>query len=347
MVMNLYRNIDRSKIQFDFIIDRPNELFFADEIESLGGNVFVLPTFSTTNYFNLLKEWKTFLRNHHDYKVVHFHIRSYTSLIIPIVKSFGIQTISHSHSISNGTGFSSLVKNILQYPLRYQADYFLACSDEAGKWLFGEAILNKKNYYTVKNAIEGSKFYFNLEKRKEVRKKLNISDHTIVFGNVGRLTEAKNQMYLLEIFTKLRKNMDSKLLVIGDGHLRNDLLKKAEFLEITQDCIFLGDQKNVFEFYNAMDSFIFPSLWEGLGISVIEAETNGLQCYVSNNVPDEVDIGAELVEFIDLNNSSDYWVEKILKKNKRRDFSPIDIFKKSGYDIEKISQWYENFYLTL
>lgn len=96
-----------------------------------------------------------------------------------------------------------------------------------------------------------------------------------------------------------------------------------------------------------MDSFIFPSLWEGLGISVIEAETNGLQCFVSNNVPDEVDIGAELVEFIDLNNSSDYWVEKILKKNKRRDFSPIDIFKKSGYDIEKISQWYENFYLTL
>lgn len=347
MVMNLYRNIDRSKIQFDFIIDRPNELFFADEINSLGGNVYVLPTFSPKDYFKMVNEWKKFLLSHNYYSAVHFHVRSYISLIIPIVKSFKVPVISHSHSISSGSGFSSIVKSSLQFPIRYQADYFLACSDEAGKWLFGEKILNKNNYHTVKNAIDGNLFYFNLDKRSEVRKKLQISEHTFVFGNVGRLTAAKNHMFLLEVFSELRKKIDSKLLLIGDGQLKNDLLRRAEFLGIKQDCIFLGDQKDVFEFYNAMDTFIFPSLWEGLGIAVIEAETNGIQCYVSDRVPDSVDINAGLVKFLSLNEPSEYWAEQIINKKICNRKSPVEKFKSSGYDIDSTAKWYESFYLNI
>ncbi|WP_438838456.1 glycosyltransferase [Streptococcus pluranimalium] len=347
MVMNLYRNLNREKIQFDFIVDRKDELFYAQEIEELGGRIYYFPTFNGKNIFSLKKLWKAFLQEHDNYKAIHFHVRSYISLIIPTIKKFNIPIISHSHSISSGSDFSAKIKNILQYPIRYQANYFLACSDEAGMWLFGKNILRNKNYFTVKNAIDGEKYFFDENLRDSVRSEFGLTESQYLFGSVGRATQVKNQLFLIEIFYELQKEIDSKLIIIGDGELLPLLKNRAEELGIGNKCIFPGNIKNVEKYYHAMDSFIFPSLWEGLGISVVEAETSGLKCFVSNNVPKSVDIGSNLINVIDLEHGASLWADEIVNKLDYNRVSPIKDFYVSGYDIRSNSKWYENFYTSI
>ncbi|AEF25344.1 capsular polysaccharide biosynthesis protein [Streptococcus parauberis KCTC 11537] len=144
LIMNIYRNIDRTQIQFDFIIDHPSMNYYQDEIERLGGRVYSFPTFTGRNVRNVRNEWDKFFKEHVEYSIIHFHVRSYISLLIPIAKRYGLITISHSHSISNGLGLKSKIKNLLQIPIRYQADYLFACSKEAGEWLFGKAAIKKE-----------------------------------------------------------------------------------------------------------------------------------------------------------------------------------------------------------
>lgn len=348
MVMNLYRKIDRTKIQFDFIIDRPDELFYAEEIERLGGRIYVLPTFNGKNFFSVRKAWELFLnRNNDKFSSVHFHVRSYISIIIPIVKKYNIPVISHSHSISSGTGLSAVIKNILQFPIRYQANYFLACSEEAGSWLFGKKILKNENYFTIKNAVLGEKFFFDSEKRKIVRDRLNIDSTEIVIGNVGRATKVKNQLFLLDILVELKKVKNAKLLILGDGDLLSEIKEKSKLLGVFDNCIFLGNVKDVDTYYHAMDIFVFPSLWEGLGISVVEAEISGLKCFISQNIPKSVDIGANLLKIINLNQPASIWSKTILENLNYTRKTPLLEFRNSGYDINDLISWYEEFYFSI
>ena len=194
MVMNLYRNIEREKIQFDFIVDSPNEQYFVDEIKQLGGKIYSMPKFKGTNLFEMKTKWDRFFIEHPEYKILHSHVRSYASIYLPIAKKHGLKTIIHSHSTSNGKGFSALVKAVMQYPLRYQADYFFGCSKEAGVWLFGSKVANSDRFYILKNGIDINRFLFNKNKRKKIREQLKVSDSTLVIGHVGRFNKAKNDL---------------------------------------------------------------------------------------------------------------------------------------------------------
>lgn len=346
MVMNLYRNIDRKKVQFDFIIDREDEVFFADEIKELGGRIFTVPTFKGWNILSYLKSWNDFFKNHTDYKIIHGHVRSTASLYLNIANRYGLTSISHSHNTSSGRGVFAVVKNIMQYPIRFSADYFFACSKEAGEWLFGRKISEKKNYFVLKNAIDSKKFIIDSEIREEIRKKHNVSDKFVI-GHVGRFHPQKNHQFLLDVFFEVRKKDSSAvLMLVGDGTLKHDIEEKAIKLGILNSIIFIGVSSEVPKIMQAMDAFVFPSLYEGLGIVVIEAQASGLFCVVADTIPDETNITNE-VKYLALNRSSAYWADEIIltrKTHKRTD--NISRIIKSGYDIEQTSSWLQNFYIN-
>jgi len=158
MIMSMYRNIDRSKVQFDFIVHTTDKCDYDEEIESLGGRIYSIPRYTGTNHFLYKKAWHNFLKQHSDYKIIHGHIRSTASIYLKIAKKYGLITIAHSHNTSSGAGFSAIVKNIYQYPIRYIVDYLFACSKSAGTWLFGERACRKDNFFILNNAIDTKKF---------------------------------------------------------------------------------------------------------------------------------------------------------------------------------------------
>ncbi len=170
LIMNIYRKIDRDEIQFDFIVDHPERDFFKKEIESLGGQIYYFPNYKGWNIKEIRQVWERFFDEHPGYTIFHSHVRSYASLYIPIAKKYGLKTIIHSHNTANGRGIRSIAKMLLQYPLRYQADYYMACSARAGEWLFGKKVVSSNNFFILINGIDTQKFSYSEEFRDLVRK---------------------------------------------------------------------------------------------------------------------------------------------------------------------------------
>ena len=288
MVMNLYRKIDRTKIQFDFIVDHTDSDTLREEIKSLGGKIFVLPTFKGINIIEIIRAWNHFFAEHPEYDILHTHSRSYASIYLPIAKKHGVVTIAHSHSSSNGRGVSAIIKNLLQFPIRYQADYLFACSDKAGRWLYGKKAIMNSNYCVIPNGIDLERFAFDEIIRCQMRQELGINEDAFVIGHVGRFTVPKNHKFLIDLFANFHKgNENSKLLLVGSGELFDSIKRQVDRLEISDAVILVGNRINTEDYYQAMDTFVFPSLWEGLGIVVVEAQANGLPCLISENVPRE------------------------------------------------------------
>lgn len=345
-VMNVYRKINRKIVQFDFVLDHPTERFLEKKILSLGGKIYELPAFNGKNALLIKKRWCTFLDEHTEYKILHSHIRSYASLYIPIAKRKGIKTIIHSHSISNGFGISSIAKEILQFPLRFQADYFFACSPEAGKWLFGEKICKTNKFKVLKNAIDAEKFIFDAQKRKKCRNKFDIDNDTFVIGFIGRVTEPKNPEFIIDVFYEfVKSHNNTKLLFVGDGVLLQDVRNKTRELGLEGKIIFTGARDDTDYLLDAMDLFIFPSLWEGLGISLIEAQASGIKCVCSERIPESAII-TDLVEVIDLDKGAPYWAQRI--SNIRQVYTRINYFKSivdAGFEIKSTVNYLESFYV--
>jgi glycosyltransferase involved in cell wall biosynthesis len=346
MIMNLYRNTDRSKIQFDFIVHTEDKCAFDDEIRDLGGEIFRIPAYNGKNHITYMKKWKNFFEDHPEYKIVHGHVRSTASIYLKIAKRYGLVTIAHSHSTSSGKGISAIAKNILQYPIRHTADYLFACSNSAGEWLFGKKIYKNENFIVLNNAIDSQKFVFDEKIRKEKRKELGIDDKFVI-GHVGRFNTPKNHVFLIDIFNEVhKKNDNALLLLVGEGDLQDSIQKKVYHLGLEKNVIFTGVRSDVTELLQAMDTFVFPSLYEGLGIAAIEAQASGLTCFVSKEIPDEV-ILTNSIKKISLNEKAEVWVNNILKTTEyeRKDKDNINEIIKSGYDIKTSSKWLMNFYL--
>lgn len=342
LVMNLYRNLDYDNVQFDFVVHSDKIGMLEDEIQSLGGQIYRCPKFKG-NILKYKEWWRNFFKEHTDYRILHSHIRSSATLFIPIAKRFGVKTIIHSHSTANGKGLRSLVKNLLQLPLRFQADYLFACSKGAGEWLFGKKSIKKQNYITFPNAIPIEKFRFNHEIRKKIRQELGI-DNYFVIGHVGRFSVPKNHKFLIECFADIhKKNKDTKLLLVGNGELYNEIVTKIYDYDLQKDVIMLGNRLDVANLLQTMDAFIFPSLWEGLPVAVIEAQANGLPCYISENITKDVDL-SELVYRLHLDNAA-VWTDEILKRRERLDVSQKIIA--AGYDIYSNTKKLENFYYEI
>lgn len=341
-VMNLYRAIDKEKIQFDFIKHTSRKGIFEDEITSMGGKIYCCPQYVGKNHLTYCKWWHEFFEKHKEYHVIHGHVRSTAAIYLNVAKKYGVITIAHSHSTSNGNGFPALVKKIMQFPIRYIADYLFACSDKAGIWLYGSKATQRCKYRMIPNGIDLGRFLFDEKKRKEMRNRLRIREDEVVLGSVGRFAEAKNHKFLVEIFTEyLKKNPNSRLLMVGDGRLFASIKLNCEKIGIDNKIIMPGSCTNTEDYYQIMDAFLFPSLWEGLGIAVIEAQVNGLDCWVSDNIPKEAVI-AKNVQVLNLA-AKEKWVNALMKVTvgKRIPMDP----QLNKYDVNSIAIEFMEFYL--
>jgi glycosyltransferase involved in cell wall biosynthesis len=345
MVMNLYRHIDRTKIQFDFVVHTKEKCTFDDEINFLGGIIYRVPKYSGKNHITYKKALEKIAKDHPEHSIVHGHVRSTAAIYLNIFKKYGRCTISHSHSTSSGRGIISIVKNLMQYRIKYISDYFFACSISAGNWLFGVKVTTSNRFFIIRNAIEIDDFKFNEQKREEIRKKLNISKKFVI-GHVGRFHESKNHSFIIDVFKKIyEKNTSSVLLLVGDGKIRKNIYDKVLENKLNDNIIFTGERNDVADLLQGMDIFLFPSVYEGLGIVVVEAQTSGLKCIVSDRVPDDA-IVTDLVCRVSLSESVDNWSEKILGNSNYNRQDVTKIIKAAGYDINDTVEWLQNFYLS-
>lgn len=347
-IMNYYRNIDKTKVQFDFIVDSDSKLVPLKEIEDLGGRVIKVPPYQ--NIFKYLKETRKIFKEN-KYKIVHAHLN--TLSIFPLFSAFLAKVpvrIAHSHSTSNKKEWK---KNIIKWILRpmsklFATNYF-ACSKYAGAWLFGKKALNKNQITIIKNAINLEKFSFNENVRNEIKRKLKIENKFII-GCVGRFMEQKNHRFLIDIFEQVHKEKEnSVLLLIGSGNLEEEIKNKIKALNLEKCVYFLGVKSNVYDYMSAMDAFVLPSLYEGLGMVLIEAQVSGLKCFTSNVVPKEAQI-TNNIKFLPLDNL-EVWKKAILEE----DYTQVrkgrlEEAKLHNYDIkieaEKLCNKYINLYCS-
>lgn len=281
-LMNLYRNIDKEKIQFDFLVNR--EGFFDDEIERLGGRIYYIPALQKVGQISYVSHLKEFLLNHKEYKIIHSHLNQVTGLILEVANKVNIPIrIAHSHnSKSNKHLIIKIYKKYLGNKIVKNATDLWACSDIAGNWLYGK---NTKNVKIIKNAIDLEKFEYSEKVRNKVRKDFNIEEKDFVIGNIGRFSYQKNQIFLLEVLKELKNiNKNTKLMLVGNGSLKEKLIKHSKELNIEDSIIWLENRTDVNELLQAMDFFVFPSKFEGLGIVLIEAQSAGLKCIASEKV---------------------------------------------------------------
>ena len=340
-VMNYYRNINRDKIQFHFICDRDSTNIPYEEIEMLGGRVILIPPYQ--KIFNYIKELRKIFREN-KYRIVHSHLNSLN--VFPLFCAYKENVcvrIAHSHSTTNKKEWKkNIIKNVLKrFSKIFATDYF-ACTEYAGKWLFGD---KQENIKLVNNSINIEMFKFNDEIRNKIKKELNIEDKFVV-GHVGRFVQQKNHDFLLDIFNEIYKNdKNAILLLIGEGPLEKDIKKKINDLKLNDVVYFLGIRKNVNELMQAMDVFVFPSLYEGLGMVLIEAQASGLKCVCSTEVPIEAKL-TENITFLNLDDGVEKWYENIIaEKNTRKSY--VEELRMCGYDIKNEVKKLENDYLEL
>lgn len=264
VVMNYYRNIDRNKIQFHFLCDEDSTDIPYEEIKKLGGKVIVIPPYQ--KLFKYQKElYRIFKEN--NYKIVHSHINALSVFPLRIAKKAKIPVrIAHSHSTSNKKEWKKNILKMILRPLsKLYANNYFACTEYAGKWLFGKKIVDRKELNVINNAIDLKKFEFNENIRKALRKELGIKDDTLIIGHVGRFMKQKNHEFLIEVFNEVyKKNQNTLLILIGQGPLLSEIKQKAINLNIEDKVKFIGQVTNVEKYYNIMDVFLFPSIYEGL-----------------------------------------------------------------------------------
>ena len=341
LVIDWVSRFDKNKIHVDFLLLDDGKVYELEQtLKELGCTVYKLKGIWVKTPIDFIKykyAVKNFFKKHHDYKVVHMHSSSKNYMILKYAKKYGIPIrIAHSHNIDFQTKnpLKKLIGNLFKKPLiKYATDYF-ACSKIAGEWLFGEDIVESDKFRVIHNAIDYDKFKYNDDIRNETRRKLGFNDSDIVVGHVGRFVTQKNHSFLIDVFYKCYKqNNNYKLLLVGTGELEEFIKEKVRSLGIENSVIFAGFQSKVNEYMQAMDLFVFPSLFEGLGLVLVEAQASGLPCIATaDTIPDEVKINPNFY-FVNLNFNE--WVETI-QNIKLTKVKSKKLIKDAGYFIEDI-----------
>lgn len=331
MIMNLYKNIDRTKVQFDFFVENTCPIIDQEVIEKLGGKVVIIPKY--TKIFHYMKTLKRLFKEG-QYDVVHSNVNALSIFPLRAAKKAGIKIrIAHSHSTANKKEWKkTLIKNMLRPFSRVYPTHYFACSELAGKWLFGKKKWNSGQVYLINNAVDLEKFKFDEIKRNEIRKQLNIVDNFVI-GHIGRFMQQKNHTFLIDIFHELVKQKpDAKLLLVGDGPLKEQITEKVKDLHIENNVLFLGLQKRTQDFYQAMDCFLLPSLYEGLPVVGVESQANGLNCFFADTITKETKVN-ENVKYLSLQLSAKQWADEIISSTNN------NINRLLGYENLKNSQF--------
>ena len=311
LIMEYYRHIDRTQIQFDFICDSDSQAIPTEEIESLGGRVYTIAPYQHI-FKNITDMRKIYVTN--KYPVVHAYNSTMNIFPMFIAKRCGIPVrISESISMAHAKDWKTVLKKVLRPMSKWFANYYMACGKECGRWQFGDKFFNAGKVDVFKTVVDTGFNSFDPELRKKTREKYGWSDK-IVVGHIGRFTVQKNPLYMLEIFAAVaRKAPEAVLCLIGDGELKREMMKKINQLGIEEQVAYLGRREDIQQFYNAMDCFLLPSLYEGLPVVGLEAECCGLPTFFSTEIAKEANACDALGHFIELNESAEVWAEEILK----------------------------------
>lgn len=349
-LMNYYRNMDRSAIQFDFVVQANKGSFYDNEITELGGKLYNLPQMSVTDVRAFSRELSTLLRESSEYKIIHSHLNWLNVIPLKIAKKHNVPVrISHSHgSYPSRNLFKAMQRLVFQKVVDFYATDLWACSELAGRWLYGEDFLDNPKSKVIHNAIDVDKFKFNPEIRKRLRVAHNLDPETKVLINVGRLSDGKNHSFLLDVFKEYQLlNPNSVLLIAGDGPLRSQIEEKAQTLKIADKTIFLGMIDNVNEYLSASDIMVFPSESEGLSLVLIEAQTNGLEILVSDEgISKETDVTGRL-KFLKLSENASTWAQNICDLSNIDRQNSVDVVREAGYDIKQAARALQHHYLDL
>ena len=340
MIMNYYRYIDREKIQFDFLVHRQERAAFDDEIESLGGKIYRLPRLVpwSKSYLSALNH---FFDEHPEYKVVHVHQDCLSSVILKVAAQHNVPVrVAHSHSASQDKNLKYLIKLCYKrFIPKYASDLF-ACGRDAGDWMFGGA-----PFQIINNAIDVAAYTYDRAKRQKVRQQLGL-ENEFTIGHVGRFNQPKNHPFLLDIFaTLLKEEPNAILLLVGGGEGMSKMQEKVQELGIAEHVRFLGVRSDVADLMQAMDMFVLPSLYEGLPVTMVEAQAAGLPCIISDKVPPECILTEGLVDVMTLSASPEAWAEKILAKRAIPRSDHRAEIVAHGFDINTEAVKLQEFYL--
>lgn len=311
-VMNVFRNLDRNKIMFDFLVSGRTNSSFEKEILEMGGNIH---TFSPRRqgWRKHIKSLHNFFRdNSSKYQGVHIHGNSFTGMMpLAIASLYNVPIrIAHCHNTSTQGYHNQILHKLNKLRINKIATHFFACSQPARDYGFG-GTKAFSNSIVVNNGIELQKFKFNPTIRVTKRKELGIKDE-IVIGNVAAFRDAKNHVFMIQIMKEIIKaKPDAKLLLVGEGPLRSQIEKMSENYGLRNNIVFLGSRSDVEELLQAMDIFLFPSKYEGLGISLIEAQAAGLPVIASDVIPKETNV-TPLIKYLPLQSSPEKWAEAVL-----------------------------------
>lgn len=340
MLMNYYRNIDRTKIQFDFLMHRPDKSDYDDEIEKLGGRIYRAPRLYPQNYPAYFSFMRQFFRDHPEYQIMHSHIDAMSFLPLLAGKKAGIPIrIAHSHSTSIDRDFKYWLKQWYRHKIPSVSNYHFACGEKAGRFLFGDKV-----FRVIPNAVDRKQYLFDSEVRFRKREEFQLGERFVI-GHVGRFSYPKNHTFLIRVFEQvLKREPDAVLLLIGTGEKESAIRVQVRQLGIEDRVLFLGSRSDVAELYQAMDVFVLPSLFEGIPVVGIEAQYAGVPCIFSDRVPDEVSF-TEQCEFVDLNLPVDSWADKIMSYRywKRGEQEVVG----AQYDIQYACSVLEKLYLDL
>lgn len=350
-VMDLYRNINRDEIQFDFMQHTSEKCAFQDEVEALGGHVYHVPRFRVYNIFAYKKAWKKFFIEHPEIKIVHGHMTSTAAIYLPIAKKVGkCYTIAHARSAGVDQGIKGTFTRFLRRNLSKKCDQCFTCSDLAGVAVFGKDAVAQNKVKMIPNAIDVSKFDYNIEMRKKMRDKLGINDDAFVIGHVGRFDTVKNHSYMLQILQSCleinkenKKYSDVKMLFLGDGPLMQEIKSKAGKLNILDNIIFAGNQKNIQDYYQAFDYFILPSFYEGLPGTAIEAQASGLSGLLSDKITSEA-IVTENMKLMSITAPSMDWAREIMNVDIEKRVSMVTEVRQAGFDVKEQAKKMSDFY---
>lgn len=344
VLMDWLRRIDREQVMFDIVINDDQERYaFEGEAVELGCNIIRAPRFKVWNALSYALWWYRGLSRHPEWQIVHAHHTLPAFIYLPIARALGRVTIAHSHTAGGDRSLDGCVRVVLRWPLRFVAQVHLACSRLAGSWMFGRRVVAR----VVNNGIELERFSFDPISRNRVRQEFGLTS-ALVVGHVGSFSHPKNHSRLLRIFAEVVVgDPAARLLLVGDGGLRPQIEADITSLGLEDHVVLAGVREDVPALLSAMDVLLFPSRYEGLPVTVVEAQASGLPCVVSDAVTDEIAL-TDLVRFLSLNELDEVWSKTVLDASQAGERkSKIKELRDAGYDSAQVAQQLQDLYLEL
>lgn len=348
-IMNYYRSVDRSVVQFDFLLTDSGSSDFEDEIISLGGKIYRVPLLTIKSPGLYVKSVKRFFKSHPEYKIVHSHTSSKSAIPLAIAKYCNIPVrISHSHSSQSETGVRGMIRNALMPVLKIAANTYFSCGEQAAEWLYGKTFSSSGKVQIIRNVITAKKFRYNPDVRQAVREKLGIAEDTFVIGHVARFSEVKNHRFSVDILkAALIQHPNTVLLLIGDGQLRDEISDYVKTQGVESHVLMTGVVPNVYDYEQAMDAFILPSFYEGLPLSIVEAQVSGLPCFTTKDTVSTECSVTDLVKYFPLGAGAAFWADEILKSATIERTDRFEDIKAAGYEAETAAITLQNRYIEL